>query len=776
LFLKNITLRGFKSFAKKSQLEFGLGVNVIVGPNGSGKSNITDAISWVLGEQSAKSLRGTSMEDVIFKSRNEELAIADVSLIFDNKDKFLPLEFDEVKITRRVYQKGGSEYFINSTPSRLTDILDLTSERGIGKGLYTIINQGQIDEVALLKPLDRKMVVDEILGIARHKHRRNFSKNKLLKITSDMERINDLILEVKRTMDPLEIDSRKAQKYFEISNTLKEEELSLFVSEMENLNSNWELENEKISDLEKNFSRTEFEITDIENERNLYESDFAVKKQVFESLKKKIENFNNFKNKFESNELLIESKKNTFSTLNNILNTQFSTIKSSVSQLSNIAINEKDTSYSREIRKKINILSDKINKIFQRILPIMEDKQIFDDFKTEYESIVEDIRSLDDYISSNYPDSGKGIVISNGKNSKDANSNLASFEKKINERLENIQKIQNYCSSKIIQSENFLKIMLNLNATIDEISERVYSGFDEIITEINDYNSKTNDFIKNINESRLRKQSIENELYKINFRKDQIREKVKNLTTEIIETYNLPMEFITKNYKPSENIEKSRRNVRSLKNELKEYGSVNPNATSEFQILKERFNFLQSQKDDLSESKKKLEILIKEINKKIEEMFESKFDEINTFFKMYFKLLFPLGKGELILQDIEVNEEKDYGIELKTDIGNSKIVPITLLSGGEKALVSVAFLFAVFSANYSPFYVFDEIDASLDDMNLNRFVSLVKKFSASRQTIIITHQKKTMEIADVIYGVTMQSSGMSKIISEKVDRTNAEIN
>ena len=243
MYLKNITLKGFKSFAKKSQLVFERGICVVVGPNGSGKSNIADAISWVMGEQSAKSLRGSSMEDVIFRSKKEELAIAEVSLLFDNTDRFLPLEFNEVKFTRRVFQKGGSDYFINSSPCRLIDILDITSESGIGKGLYTVINQGQIDAIALLKPGERKMVIDEILGIAKHKIRREKSKSKLSKVVNDIGRVNDLMLEVKRTLDPLEIESKKAQAYFEVLNTLKSEELSLFISELTDFNLQWEKEN-----------------------------------------------------------------------------------------------------------------------------------------------------------------------------------------------------------------------------------------------------------------------------------------------------------------------------------------------------------------------------------------------------------------------------------------------------------------------------------------------------------------------------------------------------
>ncbi|HEX7561337.1 MAG TPA: hypothetical protein VF347_04015, partial [Candidatus Humimicrobiaceae bacterium] len=272
------------------------------------------------------------------------------------------------------------------------------------------------------------------------------------------------------------------------------------------------------------------------------------------------------------------------------------------------------------------------------------------------------------------------------------------------------------------------------------------------------------------------KQNLENDIYKADFKKDQIKERVKNLTEEILDTYNISVDYIFKNYKLSEDYENSRRIVRKLKNEVKSYGSVNPNATIEFKRVKDRYDFLYTQKEDLDNSRKKLQELIKEINERIEVIFISKFDDINKNFKSFFKSLFPLGNGEMHLVKDQVNNEDDYGIELKVDIGNNKMIPLLLLSGGEKALVSIAFLFSIFATNSSPFYVFDEIDAALDEMNLNRYIWLVKKFAQGKQVIIITHQKKTMEIADTIYGITMQSSGMSKIVSEKVKKQDAEIN
>ena len=240
MYLKNITLRGFKSFGNRSILNFEPGTSVIVGPNGSGKSNVADGISWVLGEQSPKSLRGSTMGDVIFRSKKEEMAIAEVSLLFDNKDKLFDVEFSDVKITRRVYAEGGSEYFINSSPCRLMDIQELLSDTGIGKGLHVIINQGQVNEIALLKPVERKMVIDEALGISKHKNRRKKSISKLEKVRDDIERLDDLLEEIKRTMDPLEIEAKRAREYSTVAGELKGEEISLFLTNIGRFNFVWE--------------------------------------------------------------------------------------------------------------------------------------------------------------------------------------------------------------------------------------------------------------------------------------------------------------------------------------------------------------------------------------------------------------------------------------------------------------------------------------------------------------------------------------------------------
>jgi len=794
LYLKNITLRGFKSFAKKSNLVFEPGVCVIVGPNGSGKSNIVDAISWVMGEQSAKSLRGSSMEDVIFRNKNEEYAIAEVSLLFDNADKFLPLEFNEVKFTRRVFQRGGSEYFMNSSPCRLSDILDITSESGIGKGLYTVVNQGQIDDIALLKPLERKMVIDEILGIAKHKIRREKSRVRLDRVKDDIDRINDLMSEVKRTLDPLELESKKAQVYFEVLNNLKEEEIALFIHELNELNLSWESENSGYEKQKEKIAEFSLQIDEIERERAAFESKHEEKQTIFQDLRADIEAFSAVLNSIDSLVNLSASKKVIFNAFSNMFSTEFASIsKNSLEILSRDSAKDlNNASKAGPLKEAITIISENLERLEKDITSMIKDADLAKHFSGLVEKIKSEVISLKKILEIEMQENntGKNIVdINNMQKKQQADrgtvpvqpvntSKQDRYAEEIKKRLDNIEKMEIFCRDKAKQAERFLHLVEILKQYAEKGKDRLMLFFNDLLEEINNYNTKSSEYIRKINELSSSRQNIDNELFRSDFRKGQIKDRVKDITEEITDNYNLSMDYIFKNYKAAENIENSKKIVRKLKNELKSFGNVNPNATTEYKRVKERYDFLNLQKADLDESRKKLEELIKEINNRVRDIFNKKFEEINSNFRVFFKSLFPLGTGEmnLVKDDGAASEDDDFGIELSVDIGNNKMISLSLLSGGEKALVSIAFLFSIFATNNSPFYVFDEIDAALDEMNLNRFTWLVKKFSEGRQVLIITHQKKTMEIADSIYGVTMQSNGVSKIVSEKVGGQDAEIN
>lgn len=231
MYLKRLELQGFKSFADRTVLEFKLGITAVIGPNGSGKSNISDAIRWVLGEQSMKSLRGAKSEDIIFAGTQsrKSLGFAEVSMVIDNEDGGLPIEYSEVTVTRKLYRTGESGYFINKVPCRLKDVLELFMDTGIGKDGYSIIGQGKVDEILSNKSEDRRHIFEEAAGIVKYRARREESEKKLEQTKINLIRINDILAEIESNLEPLKLQAEKAKKFLDLREELKNIEIGLFL-------------------------------------------------------------------------------------------------------------------------------------------------------------------------------------------------------------------------------------------------------------------------------------------------------------------------------------------------------------------------------------------------------------------------------------------------------------------------------------------------------------------------------------------------------------------
>lgn len=273
MYLKSLTLKGFKSFADKSVFSVEPGVTCVVGPNGSGKSNISDAVLWVLGEQSARTLRGQAMEDVIFagSSGRQAVGVAEVDLVLDNADSTLPLEFNEVTITRRMYRSGESEYLINQSPARLMDILDLLHDTGLGRDAHSIISQGRLTEVLNAKPEDRRALIEEAAGVLKHKKRKEKALRKLTGLDVHLERAKDVAHEIERQLKPLEKQAAKAKTHGELVEELRGIETALAVDDLRLLQSDWNriLKEEKEANGELEIIR--FKLEEREREVNKYQ-------------------------------------------------------------------------------------------------------------------------------------------------------------------------------------------------------------------------------------------------------------------------------------------------------------------------------------------------------------------------------------------------------------------------------------------------------------------------------------------------------------------------
>ena len=313
MYLKKIIAQGFKSFADNIVIELNQDIVGIVGPNGSGKSNIVDAIRWVLGEQSVKSLRGDdSMIDIIFagSTNRKPMSVANVTLIFDNKDHYLNIDEEEVAIKRRLYKDGTNEYFINNEKARLKDVTNLLMDSGMSRESFNIIGQGQIDNILSEKPSERRSMFEEAAGVLKYKKRKEEAIHKLDKTHDNMNRVNDIIKELEVQVEPLREQKIKALKYFDLSDELKNLEISSIVYDIDNINAKYNANKEKAEALKEEITniaisnnKYEMKIEEYKNKINKLNTDISNKQQELINITTKVERINSQK------EIILERKK-----------------------------------------------------------------------------------------------------------------------------------------------------------------------------------------------------------------------------------------------------------------------------------------------------------------------------------------------------------------------------------------------------------------------------------------------------------------------------------
>lgn len=390
MYLKRLELQGFKSFADKTILEFMPGITTVIGPNGSGKSNISDAIRWVLGEQSIKSLRGAKSEDIIFAGtqNRKSLGFAEASLVFDNNDGKLPIEYAEVTVTRRIYRTGETGYFINKTPCRLKDILELFMDTGIGKDGYSIIGQGKIDEILSNKSEDRRHIFEEAAGIVKYRSRKEDSEKKLERAKLNLLRINDILAEIENNIEPLKIQSEKAKKFLSLREELKGIEVGLFLynidlykerlekitADEEIMNSTYESEenSQKLKNEEKNNLKLEINnlIEEIEKMQNIgFESTNQIEK-INSNINVAEERINNIK----ENNIRYETEINE---LNEKIDELKEEEKQKIAKKENLYSNKEK--FEKELKEKEEELSNLTTKLSSKELEIENKKRIIEE-------------------------------------------------------------------------------------------------------------------------------------------------------------------------------------------------------------------------------------------------------------------------------------------------------------------------------------------------------------------------------------------------------------
>ena len=732
MFLKSVFLRGFKTFADGTEIEFRpeSRVTAIVGPNGCGKSNLLDAARWVIGEDNSRELRVASLESIIFagSSDRKALSMAEVSMLFDNSDAKLPLPYSEVSIRRRTFRDGESEFFINKNLCRLKDIKDLLLDTGLGEGGYSIITQGQVDAILSSKGEERRAVFEEAAGINKYKVRKQAAEKKLIAAEQNLLRINDLKLEVNEHLVQLEEQARKAREYIELQKQVKELEIGLSKKVI-------------VSILEKRSKLQE----ELDKARQASEEKVAAEKKDELEQAAAREALRKIEVEIEEAFARLDSEKDRLRDLE--LNRRFVEGELGREQRQLAELQAKQG----EIGKKIESLDHPVDRPFALSSQLLE---------TTLKEIIEQAARLIDQLSGVLAHFGSGQVFSlAGPAEKDESRKL---------------------KMELLQAEN-----QRLAAEI----ERLHFGQQAHQNEMNGFSvnvtgSEAKSSLQE-NISRL-KQERENLNQRISRLDDKIRKDIKNeVSTASLEIglarlegemnglcerlyleYNLSLEEIQVQPYEIGNISKAKSEVEEGKRRLRMLEPVNLLAIEEYDKTAERISFLEMQLTDLNGARENLRNLITELDMRAEENFVRTMQQLSAIFSDTFSRLFNGGEAKIALIPGPTALESEIDISVRP--AGRKWLPLTMLSGGERALSAIAILFSLLRIRPSPFCFLDEVDAALDEANIGRFTDILKDFSAVSQIIVITHNKKTMAVADQIYGVTMEAPGVSKVISMRL--------
>ncbi|SIS37741.1 chromosome segregation protein SMC [Salimicrobium flavidum] len=1180
MFLKQLETVGFKSFADKIDVQFVPGVTAVVGPNGSGKSNITDAIRWVLGEQSARSLRGSKMEDIIFSGSDTRRSqgYAEVTLTLDNEDKGLPLDYEEVQVTRRVYRTGDSEFSINKETCRLKDIVDLFMDSGLGREAFSIISQGKVEEILNSKPKDRRVIFEEAAGVLKYKQRKRKAESKLEETEANLYRVKDILSEIEGRVEPLKEQASIAKDYLEKKEELQSEEVSLLVTQIEDMHEEWQSLEETIEEhrkqerkLAEKAAQKEQEVADLRKEgASLDESIdethgtlLQVTKKL-ESLTGKRELFQEKRKHYEEKKASLESDrvklkeelstlqqqieeakedkqlkkqaeqetKNQLKTTATALYEEIETIEKSVDDLKADYIdllneqaakrNEKQhlnkrlqqlvshqsDERTKEMREQMNAVKKQHQEVCEKLQPLQkqeeelhveykdmdgqlkETKKNYEEWrqklyqgyqymeslrskKTTLEEmkesfsgyfqgvkailkaredqsisgiegsvleavtipkhyitaietalgaqaqhvitsdeksaraaiewlkktnqgratflpmdavkerfvpertlqgirgkagfegvasslievgdeychvlehllghilIAEDLQAANDLARTTgrkfkvvtlegdvvNPGGSMSGGAKSGKSSslftqeqelselkekitdyeekmkraekkvkslKDSmedqeqslqrleeksdeikeqvrvyreeerelqfslsnyeerlsfldqeytqkqeehdrierdeqtiDRDLVELEEKISETQQEIDRLTGVKEEKeqnkeaLVSKEQDLKVELatqqaevkNATERLEQMGEeykekesalqQTEENYQELISFFSSGETKE-EIEEKIRSEQANQESLSNKLTETKEKRRTLQERVdqldgnlkedhrihsnyvqnlqdkevkanrldvelENLLRYLEKEYVMTFEKARETYPKVEDIDKATTKVKLIKRGIEELGTVNLAAIDEYEEVKERFEFLKAQEDDLLSAKQTLRSVMSEMDEEMERKFKETFQAISAQFDDVFKQLFGGGKAELKLT--EPDDLLETGVDIIAQPPGKKLQSMSLLSGGERALTAITLLFSILKVRPVPFCVLDEVEAALDEANVDRFAKFLTEFSSETQFIVITHRKGTMEQADVLYGVTMQESGVSSVVSVRLEES-----
>ena len=807
---KKLEINGFKSFSEKTTFLIQDGLTGIVGPNGCGKSNIVESLRWGMGENSAKSMRGSGMEDVIFSgtSNRPSKNISEVALLLDNKNKEGPSQYnglDEITIKRKIEKDKGSKYYINDKEVRARDVQTFFADLSTGAHSPSLISQGRIGQLVTAKPIERRSILEEAAGISGIHARRQEAETRLNAAENNLKRADELKKQQQKQLDNLKKQAEEATRYKEISKEIKKIEAGLYYLKIQEIEKDKKQITEKLGELDDEVSAISI---DFNHNNTLLEEEerklAPLRDKKMESAAK-LQKLNLDITNLDEEEVRVKS-------LQIKLEKSIKTIESDSERERSISLdaglNEKRISKEKEELLKTenrliqveSVSSEELNTSKTNLNNLQTQ---LDALLNRIESYIDQEKKLTKEIFQELKELVKKITLSQEEYAEKygKNKSIQSDSIKRKERIKNID----------IELENWRNLKSNSERMISELNERK----DKIKLEL-DENKKNPERIatskgqnlQNLENTKKRNEEIEIDLIEsekkynlINQNLKEVQSKLSNLkenkarneaTIEGMDSRKKDLLYSVKNELSIENetsllgesdlnslsaedlpgIEDQTLKIEKIKKQRESLGSVNLRADEETKKYETEIKKMEDDRSDLYSAIVKLKASINELNQKGRERLLEAFTKVNRKFNEVYTKLFSGGTAKIELVDSD--DPLEAGLEMFVSPPGKRLQSITLLSGGEQALTALSLVFAVFLVNPSPICVLDEVDAPLDDANVTRFCGLLDELTKITKTrfIIITHHALTMSRMHRLYGVTMAEQGISRLVA--VDLQKAE--
>ena len=855
---KKIKILGFKSFVDPTELVIESGLTGIVGPNGCGKSNVVESLRWCMGETSAKSMRGSGMEDVIFSGTADRPARnnAEVTIFLDNEERKAPSEFNdqtEIQIKRKIEVEKGSDYKINGRDVRARDVQRLFADLSTGAHSPSLISQGRVGALINAKPIDRRSVLEEAAGISGLHSRRHEAELKLKGAETNLQRVKDLMKQLTNQINSLKKQAEQAETYRSISSEINKLEGIVLFLKWSTLKDSFEKSDENLKDSETQIQKYTLQVTQATSEQLRANEKIKPLREKEIEAAAKLNRINIERDTLDQEEERIKDEKRN--------------LENSIQQI--ISDSEREQFQLEDATKDLATLNSRRDLDNEDKKTAEISNELIDQLKSEKDNLEEKISNLDqeieqyNQIKNSRRDEWQNTLI-NSENLKSRSSTLKDVEgydnpanwteifskrfyddySKINQKVIEANKASENAKINYDKANNDAKNAATLSLQLREELrqkdvEQKQSDWMYEFQRLNKTINSSQDQINKLSERKIKSEAelekissrpeeiaqrrgqlietkgfaeterqfasdrlaeADNELKKIeeNLRKAQndlanIREskgrteatkelaesRLKELEIESQDKFNsLPSNLIN-TLSINEDLDTMRKNqerteirLDRLKQQRETMGAVNLRADLETKEIDDELEKMTTEKDDLENAIKKMRVSIEDLNKEGRTRLLKAFDSVNSHFKDVFVKLFNGGKAHLEL--VDADDPLEAGLEMMVSPPGKKLQSMSLLSGGEQALTALSLIFAVFLTNPSPICVLDEVDAPLDDANVDRFCGLLDSITEKTNTkfLIITHHALTMSRMDRLFGVTMAERGVSQIVS--VDLKKAE--